>query len=31
MDSNIHGSQHPHENSGDLREFPAYLFSSEYV
>ena len=27
----LHGSQHLHENSGDLREFPDYFFSSDYV
>ena len=26
----LHRSQHPHENSGDLGEFPDYLFSCDY-
>ena len=26
----FHGSQHPHESSGDLQEFSDYFFPSNY-
>ena len=27
----LHGFQHPHKNSGYLREFPDFFFPSNYV